>query len=73
MSPKTPVFKPRELTALLKTHGFKEISQSGSHLKMEKEGNIIIVPVHQGRDLPDGLVAAILRKAKIDLPGGRKT
>jgi predicted RNA binding protein YcfA (HicA-like mRNA interferase family) len=68
MSPKTPVFKPMELVALLKTHGFKEISQSGSHLKMEKEGDFVIVPVHRGRDLPNGLVAAILRKAKIDPP-----
>jgi predicted RNA binding protein YcfA (HicA-like mRNA interferase family) len=66
MSPNLPVFKPKELIALLKTHGFKEISQSGSHLKMKKDENIVIVPVHQGRDLPSGLVAAILRQAGID-------
>jgi predicted RNA binding protein YcfA (HicA-like mRNA interferase family) len=66
MSPNLPVFKPKELIALLKTHGFKEISQSGSHLKMKKNDNIVIVPVHRGRDLSPGLVAAILRQAGID-------
>ena len=61
ISPKLPVFKPRELVALLKSHGYEEISQSGSHLKMRKETITVVVPVHQGRDLPSGLVAEIGR------------
>jgi len=33
MSPKLAVLKPRELIAILKSHGYQEVGQSGSHLK----------------------------------------
>ena len=45
ISPKLPVFKPRELVALLKSHGYEEISQSGSHLKMRKETITVVVSI----------------------------
>jgi len=66
MSPKAPIFKPDELIRLLENHGFIKISQKGSHVKMRNQtGTIIIIPVHQGKDLKKGLLAAILRRAGI--------
>jgi predicted RNA binding protein YcfA (HicA-like mRNA interferase family) len=67
MSPKTPIFKPRELVDLLKSHGYQEVTQVGSHPKMRREGIVVIIPIHHGRDLAPGLIAAILRRAGIEI------
>ena len=68
MSPKLPVFKPSELIRLLESCGFKQIDQTGSHVKLRNGENVtVIVPVHKGKDIKPGLAAAILRQAGIDI------
>ena len=67
MSPKIPVFKPSELIRLLEHNGFERIDQQGSHVKMRNtENRTVIVPCHKGRDMPPGLVSAILKQAGLD-------
>jgi len=55
---------PKEMVKLLKKHGFEEISQRGSHLKMknEKTGHQTIIPMHN-KDLGKGLESEILKQA----------
>lgn len=55
---------PKEMVKQLKKYGFEEISQKGSHLKMqnEKTGKVVIIPMH-GKDIPKGTEQAILKQA----------
>ncbi len=55
---------PKEMIKLLKKNGFQEISQNGSHVKMENPENkrTVIVPYHS-KDLKKGLEQAILKQA----------
>lgn len=52
----------KELIKLLKQNGWLQVSQKGSHLKMRKGSEIIIVPVHN-KDIPIGTAQAILKQA----------
>ena len=40
------------------------VSQTGSHIKLEKEKKIVIVPVHGNKDLPKGTIKAIEKQTK---------
>lgn len=55
---------PKQIIKLLKAHGFVEVSQKGSHLKMinPQTGAQTIVPMHV-KDLPNGTEKAILKQA----------
>jgi len=62
-----PSLKPRRLVRLLKSHGFEEDHQTGSHLVLRHptRGVRVVVPMH-ATDLPRGTVMAILRSAGIE-------
>lgn len=53
---------PKEMIRLLKHHGFEEVTQNGSHIKMKNRqtGVQIIVPYHS-KTLKKGLEQAILK------------
>ena len=55
---------PKDMVKLLKQHGFVEVSQKGSHIKMwnEQTGKQTVVPMHC-KDLGKGLEQAILKQA----------
>lgn len=55
---------PKEMVKLLKSNGFRIVSQNGSHLKMynPKTGRSTIIPMH-GTSLKKGLEHAILKQA----------
>ena len=55
---------PKEMIKLLKKNGFQEISQNGSHVKMENPENkrTVIVPYHS-KDLKKGLEQVLLKQA----------
>jgi predicted RNA binding protein YcfA (HicA-like mRNA interferase family) len=69
MSQRIRRFTARELEALLRRCGFELISQRGSHRKWRNAQTQtqaqVIVPAHQGRDLPTGTLRAILRESGI--------
>ena len=67
MSPPGRVFKPREIIRALEKNGYTKVGQKGSHVKFRKGGSTIVVPLHQGKDIPFGLGLAILKKAGIDI------
>ena len=54
----------KQMVKLLKKHGFKEVTQNGSHLKLFNPltKKTTIVPMHS-KDLAKGLEQAILKQA----------
>ena len=60
-----PQVTARELVRFLKSHGFIEDRQVGSHLTLwHPERNLsVTVPVHTGCDMGRGLAARILKDA----------
>ena len=57
---------PKEMVRLLKKHGFHEVSQNGSHLKMfnPQTETTTIVPMHS-KDLGKGIEHKILSQSGI--------
>lgn len=51
-----------KLLKVLKSAGFEEISQKGSHLKLRKGERTVILP-HPKKDLPLGTVRSIYKAA----------
>jgi predicted RNA binding protein YcfA (HicA-like mRNA interferase family) len=60
-----PQVTARQLVAFLKSQGFVEDRQSGSHLTLwsEQRRLSVTVPVHTGADLGRGLAVRILKDA----------
>lgn len=66
MSPKLPMLRAQQVLTALSKHGFVAVRQSGSHIIMEHpDGRRTVVPFHKGKDLPRGLLAAILRDTNL--------
>ena len=63
MSKKIPVLKSSELLRILFKSGFQAKRKKGSHLILYKGANMIVVPVHKGRDIPRGTLENIIRQA----------
>ena len=63
--PRMPQVTARELVNFLKSQGFVEDRQSGSHLTLWHEDRTIAitVPMHHGSDLGRGLAVRILKDA----------
>jgi len=63
--PRLPQLTARELIRFLKSQGFVEDRQRGSHLTLWHESRkiSITVPVHTGADLGRGLAARIFKDA----------
>lgn len=60
-----PQVTARELVRFLKSQGFTEDRQSGSHLTLRhyERGVSVTVPVHTGVDVGRGLAVRLLRDA----------
>ena len=60
-----PQLKARELVRFLKSQGFVEGDQTGSHLTLWHEGRkiAVTVPMHTGTDIGRGLAHRILKDA----------
>ena len=60
--PKPPVLRPREVVAILRTLGFEEVRQRGSHKQFRhSDGRFTTVPFHEGRDLSPILLRQIAK------------
>jgi len=53
----------KDMSKLLKKHGWVKQRQKGSHQHFYKDGIKIIVPVHSNKDLPKGTEQQILKDA----------
>ena len=59
-----PQVSARELVRFLKSQGFIEDRQSGSHLTLRRADQVTVtVPVHTGVDIGRGLAVRILKDA----------
>lgn len=57
---KAPVLKPREVVAVLRSLGFEEARQRGSHKQFRhSDGRATTVPFHSGRDISPILLRQI--------------
>jgi predicted RNA binding protein YcfA (HicA-like mRNA interferase family) len=51
--------------AALKRGGFVSVSQKGSHLKLNRNGRVAVVPLHD--EVARGTLKSILEQAALDL------
>jgi predicted RNA binding protein YcfA (HicA-like mRNA interferase family) len=59
---RTPVLKPQEVVAVLKTLGFVEVRQRGSHKQFRhSDGRATTVPFHKGSDISPILLKQIAK------------
>jgi predicted RNA binding protein YcfA (HicA-like mRNA interferase family) len=60
-----PQVTARELVQFLRSQGFQDHRQAGSHLTLQHPGSqrLATVPIHPGADLGRGLVIKILKDA----------
>lgn len=67
MSPRTPRLTAKQVIKQLKSEGFVEISQTGSHLKLfnRETRRTAIVPIHSSKVIPLGTLKAIEKQAGI--------
>lgn len=61
-----PQLRAAEVLRLLEQLGYERIGSPGGHIKMRRKGvakpdDIVIVPMHKGRDLPRWLTARLLK------------
>lgn len=61
-----PQLRATEVLRLLERLGYERVGPPGGHIKMRRRGigkpdDIVIVPMHKGRDLPRWLTARLLR------------
>jgi predicted RNA binding protein YcfA (HicA-like mRNA interferase family) len=55
-----PVLKPQEVVQILRTIGFEEVRQRGSHKQFRHaDGRVTTVPFHKGRDISPTLLRKI--------------
>ncbi len=63
---KLPLLTGKEIIALLKTIGFIEKRQKGSHVFLaHQDGRATVVPIHSGETISRGLLLKILKDAEI--------
>lgn len=55
----------RELLKLMLKNGWQIVSQKGSHIKLKKENQIEIVPIHN-KELKIGTLKAILKRTGLE-------
>ena len=66
--PPLPAITAKQLIKRLELHGFVQVRQSGSHVRLRHEnGRSTSVPVHAGRTIGKGLLRGILRQAGLDV------
>ena len=69
MSPKAKRLSAKEVIKILLKQGFEEVSQTGSHIKFFNPltKRTVIVPFHQGNNLPIGPLNALEKQSGLDL------
>jgi predicted RNA binding protein YcfA (HicA-like mRNA interferase family) len=66
--PKSPRLNASQVIKQLKSAGFLEVSQNGSHLKLfnTETRRTVIVPLHSSKMIPIGTLKAIEKQAGIN-------
>jgi predicted RNA binding protein YcfA (HicA-like mRNA interferase family) len=65
----TPVLKPQEVVAMLRSLGFEQVRQRGSHIQVRHpDGSATTVPFHEGRDISPTLLRIIAADIGLTVP-----
>ncbi len=63
-----PVLKPQQIIKILKSFGFQEVRQKGSHKQFRHDdGRVTTVPFHKGRDISPILLRQIAKDINMTL------
>ena len=54
--------RDKDLLKLLLQNGWQVVNINGSHHKLRKGNSTEIIPIHGGKDVPSGLLNAILKR-----------
>jgi len=63
MQDKLPVLKTGEILRILLRFGFYPKRKRGSHLILAKNNKRVVIPIHEGRDVPKGTFLNIIKQA----------
>ena len=61
--PRLPVLSGREIVNILHAEGFSTVGQRGSHMRLKKNSQIVIVPMHD--EIPVGTLKSIIRQSAL--------
>ena len=65
---KYAILKPGEVVSILKSLGFEEVRQRGSHKQFRHaDGRVTTVPFHKGRDISPILIRQIAKDIGLSL------
>lgn len=59
------LFNSRHIISILERHGFRLVSQKGSHKKFRLEDRTVVVPAPK-KEIPMGTFLSIVRQAGLD-------
>lgn len=66
MGGRLPMLKSRDIIHAIKSLGFVEVRQSGSHIFFQHpDGRTTLIPQHGGEDIGRGLLRQILREIEV--------
>jgi len=63
MRNKLPILRTNEVLRILLKLGFQRRRKKGSHLILAKNNKRIVIPIHEGRDIPKGTLLNIIKQA----------
>jgi len=63
MPNKLPILKTNEVLRILLKFGFQPKRKKGSHLILAKNEKRVVIPIHEGRDIPKGTLLNIIKQA----------
>lgn len=63
MPSKLAVLKTNEVLRILLKFGFQPRRKNGSHLILTKNKKRVVIPIHEGRDVPRGTLLNIIKQA----------
>lgn len=64
--PKLPTVTGEEAIKALEKANFQNVRQKGSHVRLKhKDGRVVTIPVHSGKNLGRGLLKKILRDSEL--------
>jgi len=63
MRNKLPILRTNEVLRILLKLGFQPRRKKGSHLILAKNNKRIVIPIHEGRDIPKGTLLNIIKQA----------
>lgn len=60
---KLPILKTYEVLRIFLKFGFQPKRKKGSHLILTKNNKRVVIPIHEGRDVPKGTLLNIIKQS----------